>query len=148
MKLTLSAALLAASMVFASPAAAQLEGRPYDLGSFWNVAAIDVEDGHFEEYMTFLSGQWRRVQDYARQQGWILEYHILSNEYPRENEPDLYLVTRFADHPSTAESRRRDAAINAFLQQTPQVQDQASGQRGSMRELGGVMLLRELTFGR
>ena len=148
MKLQLSAALLAASMVFASPAAAQLEGRSYDLASFWNVSAIDVEDGHFEEYMTYLSGQWRRVQDYARQQGWILEYHILANEYPRENEPDLYLVTRFADHASTAEARRRDAAINAYLQQTPQAQDQASGQRGTMRQLGGVMLLRELTFGR
>ena len=144
----LSAALLAASIIVASPAAAQLDGRSYDIGPFWNVSAIDVEDGHFEEYMTFLSGQWRRIQDFTRQQGWTLDYYVLANEYPRENEPDLYLVTRFRDHPSTEEARRRDAAINRFLEQSPMQQDQASGARSSMRTLGGVMLLREMTFGR
>ena len=69
-------------------------------------------------------------------------------EYPREGEPDFYLVTRFADHPSTAEARRRDAAINRFMERTAQQQDQASGARGTMRALGGVTLLREPTFGR
>ena len=139
------AAAFAASLLLAMPASAQ-NGRPYDIGAYWNVSAIDVLDGHFEEYAAYLADRWRSNQEFARAQGWILEYHVLTNEYPRAGEPDIYLITRFADMPSAAEVRRRDAAFMAHVQSTPQAQDQQFGQRNAMRTPGSNWLMREMTF--
>lgn len=146
MRKTIMLAAFAATMALAPPAAAQSTDRPYDLGALWDVTAIDVEDGHFEEYMAFLADRWRSNQEFARSQGWILEYHVLANNYPRQGEPDLYLITRYADYPSAAEIRRRDAAFMQHLSSNPRTQDQEFGQRGSMRRIGSNMMLREMTF--
>ena len=146
MKHAIFVTAFAAALSLTAPAAAQ--DRPYDLGSFWNVSAIDVEDGHFEDYMDFLSKRWRDNQAFAKQQGWLLEYHVLANEFPREGEPDLYLITRYADYPSTAELKRRDKIMLDRMKTTPVQADRESGERGKMRKLGSQMLLRELTFGR
>ena len=106
---------------------------------------IDVEDGQFENYMTWLDGQWKSNQRFAKQQGWLLDYHILSNDDKRPGEPDLYLITRYTDFPSNEEIKRRDAIMLQRMQKTPQVLDKESGERVKMRTQMGGMLLRELT---
>jgi hypothetical protein len=138
-KLLVTAAATAA--LWCTPAQAQ---RSYELGALWNISMIDVEDGQFENYMTWLDGQWKANQKFAKQQGWLLDYHILSNDNNRPGEPDLYLITRYADYPSNAEIKRRDALMLQRMQKTPQVLDQESGARVKMRTQMGSMLLREL----
>jgi hypothetical protein len=138
-KLLVTAAATAA--LWCTPAQAQ---RSYELGALWNISMIDVEDGQFENYMTWLDGQWKANQKFAKQQGWLLDYHILSNDNNRPGEPDLYLITRYADYPSRAEIKRRDAMMLQRMQKTPQVLDQESGARVKMRTQMGSMLLREL----
>jgi hypothetical protein len=142
MKATIAAAALAASLLFAAPAGAQQ--RSYAPGPLWDVASIKVEDGQFENYLDFLNRQWRDNQAYAKSQGWILDYYILSNEYPRADEPDIYLVTRYADFPSNAEIKRRDALMLEHMKSDPHALDRQSGERVKMRTLKGTMMLREL----
>jgi hypothetical protein len=137
----LLATAAAAAALWCTPAQAQ---RSYELGALWNISMIDVEDGQFENYMTWLDGQWKANQKFAKQQGWLLDYHILSNDNNRPGEPDLYLITRYADYPSNAEIKRRDALMLQRMQKTPQVLDQESGARVKMRTQMGSMLLREL----
>lgn len=148
-KLALIAAA-AAGMAVAAPAAAQQSSAPqqssYRLGPLWNMSMIDVEDGQFEAYMDWLSRQWQDNQKFAKQQGWLLDYYILANENSRPGEPDLYLVTRYNDFPSTKEIERRDEIILKRMQMDARTADQQSGQRGTMRKQMGSMLLRELPF--
>lgn len=140
-KLMLSA--LAAGMVLAgAPAIAQ--DSSYRLGSLWTAARIDVEDGQYENYLDYLTSTWRSNQEYAKSQGWILDYHILDNVNARDGEPDIILLTRFADFPSVAEIERRDKMIAARMKQDAHQADAASGQRGKMRTLKGTILYREL----
>ena len=138
------AALGAASIVFAAPAAAQ--DLPLKNGNFWNVAEITIDDGHFGDYADHLAGAYRKSQDFAKSKGWIKDYYILANANKRADEPDLYLVTIF-DHVTTpAEDEAREKEINAFLATSARQGDRESGARAKYRKLGGNMLLQELQY--
>jgi hypothetical protein len=142
MKSLLATAAIAATMLVAMPATAQKSA--YDPGPLWQVDAIKLQDGHAEEYLDFLRHQWQDNQAFAKQQGWLLDYYILANETPRDGEPDIYLVTRFTDYPTTVEIKRRDAIMQQHMQADAHALDRQSGMRSSMRTLKGSMVLREL----
>lgn len=138
------AALGAATIAFASPAAAQ--DYPLKGGNFWYVAEVTIDDGHFADYADHLAGMYRKSQDFAKSKGWIKDSIILSNINKRANEPDLYLVT-ITDHITTpAEDEAREKEFNAFLATSARQQDQQSGARAKFRKLGGNTLLQELLF--
>ncbi|MEO6113440.1 MAG: hypothetical protein ABIP07_03200 [Sphingomicrobium sp.] len=142
MRKTMLTALAAAMMLSAIPVTAQESS--YKLGPLWTAARIDVEDGQYENYMDYLTTTWRDNQEYAKSQGWILDYHILDNINSRDGEPDIVLLTRFADFPSVAEIERRDKLISARMKQDDHQADAASGQRTKMRKLMGSVMYREL----
>lgn len=142
MKKRMLALAALAGCAFATPAIAQQSS--YKLGPMWTAARIDVEDGQFENYMDWLMKVWESNQAFAKSQGWILNYHILDSVNPRDGEPDLILITSFADFPSTAEVERRNAIINQRMNQDDHSADAASGQRNKMRRQMGSVLYREL----
>ena len=139
-KYLLGAAFVAA--LAATPLGAQQSS--YKLGPMWTAARIDVEDGQFENYMDWLMKVWESNQAFAKSQGWILDYHILDSVNARDGEPDLILITRFADMPSVAEMDRRNAIINERMKQDDHSADAASGQRTKMRRQMGSVLYREM----
>lgn len=137
------AAVVAASLslAFAVPALAD-DPWPTEDGDYVQVSMISVKDGHDLHYAQFLAGQWRKNQDFAKAQGWITGYEILINVNRRPGEPDIYLVTRFAEIANKAEGKKRDAAMDAFLQETTAQMQAASGERASYRTQMGSQLLR------
>ena len=140
-KWIIGAAALASALT-ATPALAQESS--YKLGPLWSAGRIDVEDGQYENYMDWLMKAWADNQAFAKSQGWILDYHILDSVNPRDGEPDLILITRFADYPSVAETDRRNAIINKRMSQDDHSADAASGQRTKMRRQMGSVLYREI----
>lgn len=131
-----------AGLAFSTPAMAQ--DSSYKLGSLWTANRIAVEDGQFENYMDWLTKVWADNQAFAKSQGWILDYHILSTMNRRDGEPDLILLTRFADFPSVEEMERRDDIMNKRMNQDDHSSDAASGQRNKMRRQMGSVTYREL----
>jgi len=144
MRKTMIAALGAATMLFAFPAAAQdfaVKG-----GDYWTVAEITIDDGHFGEYADHLAGLYRKSVDFQKSKGWIKASYILANVNKRADEPDLYLVT-ISDRPTTpAEDEARAKETNAYLQSSARQGDTQSGERAKYRHLGGNMLLQELDY--
>ena len=130
------------AMLITTPAFAQQSS--YKLGPLWNAARIDVEDGQYENYLDWLMKVWADNQAFAKSQGWILDYYILDNMNQRDGEPDLVLLTRFADFASVAELDRRNAIINERMKQDDHSADAASGQRKVMRRQMGSIMYREL----
>jgi hypothetical protein len=131
-----------AGLALSTPAMAQ--DSSYKLGSLWTANRIAVEDGQFENYMDWLTKVWADNQAFAKSQGWILDYHILSTMNRRDGEPDLILLTRFADFPSVEEMERRDDIMNKRMNQDDHSSDAASGQRNKMRRQMGSVTYREL----
>jgi hypothetical protein len=144
MRKTMIAALGAATMLFAFPAAAQ--EIPLANGNFWNVAEITIDDGHFATYADHLAGQYRKSMDFQKSKGWIKDYYILANNNKRAGEPDLYLVTIFDRMTTPAEDLSREKEINAFMAQTSRQAGANSGNRAKYRKLGGNMLLQEQVY--
>lgn len=113
-------------------------------GGLWTAARIDVEDGQYERYMDYLTSEWIPNQEFAKSQGWISDFHVLDSTNPRDGEPDIILITRFADFPSVAEMERRNKIVSERMKADDHAQDAASGQRMKMRRLMGSVLYREV----
>jgi hypothetical protein len=127
---------------FATPALAQQSSLK--MGSLWNVSRIGIEDGQGEIYADYLAKTWIPSQEFAKSQGWIQDYSIFENINARDGEPDLILITRFAEYPSVAEMERRNAIMNKRMSQDDHSAAAASGERSKMRKLMGTTLYREL----
>ncbi len=132
------------SMAVAGPAAAQDSENPFKRGAYWSVTGIHVNDGSGLKYANHLANNWVRSQEFAKSKGWISGYHILSNAYPREGEPDIYLVTIFKEMTSAEEDDKRSKDWLEFNKSTMAKMQAESGERAEYRTVGGDMLLTEM----
>ncbi len=138
-------AAAAVSLAFASPVLAQSE-FPLVPGDYVDMAMITIDDGHNLDYANFLAGEWRKQQEFAKSQGWITGYEILSNVDKRKGEPDIYLVTKFTMMPDAAESAKRDEAFRKYMATTDSQMEKESGSRATYRHVIGSMLLQKLEW--
>lgn len=141
-----AAALIAAPFVLALSTPAAAQNYPLDYGEYSDVTGIDILDGGGVQYATWLATEWRKNQEFAKSQGWISDYRVYSNLYPREGEPDLYLMITYAKMPDAAESMRRDEAYRAFTNKNDTQMSAESGNRGKFRKVLSTSLLGELKF--
>lgn len=146
MRKLLLATLFAApiALALALPAAAQ--NSPFDYGDLTDVTGIDILDGGGMEYSNYLAKEWRKSQEFAKTQGWISDYKVYSNLYPREGEADLYLMITYAKMPDGAESMRRDDEYRVYMKKNDTQMATESGNRGKFRKVTSQMLLGEMKF--
>ena len=144
MRKLMLAALGAATMLLAVPAAAQ--DLPVVGGDYWDVTSVRIDDGHFGDYADFLAGQYRKQNEFAKSKGWIKAYYIFSNVNPRKDEPDLYLVTVSDRLPTPAEQIARNKEMNAYLQSDDRKQLAGSGQRATYRHIDADTLLQQMVW--
>ena len=137
----IGAAALAMLFGTGSALAQQSSMKP---GPMWTAARIMVEDGQMQNYMDYLTKTWMANQDYAKSQGWLLDYHILQSSNPRDGEPNIVLISRFKDMPSAAEADRRTEILDKRLSQDSHSAAAASGDRNKMRHQMGSVLYREM----
>lgn len=132
-------------LAFATPAMAD-DAYPMNLGDYVELSGIKIDDGHTVDYLNHVAGLWRRGQEFAKQQGWITSYEVLANAYPRNGEPDIYLIVRTPRLNDAAEDQKREQAYRAYMQRTIAQLETESGDRAKYRHLSETMLLRELRF--
>lgn len=138
---SVACAAAAVALGFGVPAAAQ--DLPITPGAYWDVSEIDVVDGQDAAYIDFLAASWKKSQEFAKKKGYIDNYYVLTNEYRRDGEPDLYLVTVYKKWYDTAEQERQRKEYEAFMQADQRKLMAESGGRAVMRKQVGSMLLRE-----
>jgi|SRR6185503_2119648 hypothetical protein len=138
------AALGAVTMAMAAPTVAQ--ELPLNPGDYWDVTSVKIDDGHFADYADFLAGDFRKQNEYAKSKGWIKGYYILSNNNPRKDEADLYLITVFDHVPTAAEQMARDKEMNTYLATTDRKAMAASGARATYRHITSDELLQEMVW--
>jgi len=144
----LTAALaLGLALGAAAPQAAMAASEwPLDPGDYVEISTIKIDDGHMLDYANHLAGDWRKSQDFSKAQGWITDYQIWMNEYPRAGEPDIYLVTWVPKFATPAEEMKRDEAYKAYMKTTEAAMQAASGKRDEYRHLSGSMLMKNLVW--
>ena len=135
----------ALAMAVSLPATAQDE-NPWKAGNYWNVSGIHVKDGGGLKYAQYLATEWVRTQEYAKAQGWISDFMVLSNTHPREGEPNLYLITISPSLASSDEADKRGRMMREFNKTTIAQMQASSAGRAEVREVGGQMQLRQLVL--
>ena len=138
------ACVAVSTLAFAIPATAQ--ELPVSPGAYWDVSSIDVIDGQDAAYIDFLASRWKASQEFAKKKGYIDSYHVLTNDYRRDGEPDLYLVVVYKKMYDTAEQERQRKEYEAFMRADQRKLIAESGGRAVMRKQMGTMLLREWTL--
>jgi hypothetical protein len=140
----LSGAFVAAvlSVGLAAPAVAD-ESR-YEYGNVWYVSDIDVLDGQFENYMTWLADEWVKFRKLNTQYGNEVGYYVLANTQARNGEPDLYLVTINKDFQTIAEGLATEKKINEAMAKDRKQFEKEGAERGPMRKTMGSIELIEL----
>jgi hypothetical protein len=131
----LSAVVLLAAVpapAAATPAASDPDAPVFENGPVWNFTEVKTQDGHFDDYMKWLSTQWKGQEE------------ALTDA--RANEGDIMLAVEFPnmaafDH-SVAEQYELQKRIFGSLSQASQ-QESA---RGSIRTILADYMMREAVF--
>ena len=132
--------------VFSSQVLAQ-GGRNYTEGEVTQVAAIKVTPGHLDKYMAYLASTWTKEQAALKEAGVITDYRIYSTTPRRPDDPDLYLVTTYANMAAFDGLDERSDAVTAKALGSTREQDmKGMADRNSYREIVGTELIRELKF--
>lgn len=137
-------ALGAMALAFALPQASTAQEDPFIGGDYVEVTGVSVDDGHYMDYASFLSGYYKSQEEFAIKQGWQTNWELLANVHKRAGEPDLYLVRRYHDLPSGAEGDKRAAQIRAEVKMSDAQMEAASGDRAKFRHIMGSQLLQVL----
>lgn len=140
------AALGAAALAFSAPVLSQDDPYPMEGGDYVEVTGIELSDGASLKYAQWLAGEWRANEDFFVAQGWNTRYELLTNEFPRKGEPDIYIVRYFPNFISNAEAdRRRKVVMERYRRTEEKLQEESAG-RASYRTVSGSMLLRKMEW--
>ena len=136
-----------AVLLLAGVVSVQAQERPYKDGPVVEVTSVKLEDGQFENYMEYLSKNWRGVMEESKKAGIVLDYHVLAARPQDQDDADLYLVVMY---PNMATLDDMEAKLDPIQTKVTKMNfrqaDEASGKRTVMRTILGSELLRELTF--
>jgi hypothetical protein len=145
----LAGAALAAALAFggaAGSAQAQSAERVYDNGPVWTVGYVETKPGMFDDYMAYLNGPYKVLQEAAKKRGDILAYHVLAVDSPREHEPDVILLIEFKNMAVFDRSLAElDKDTNAAFGSNTK-SNQSAIKREDIRILHGGVTARELVF--
>lgn len=120
--------------------------RVFKNGDYWEVSSIIIVGGQWLNYVKHLSTKWRDLQDFTNSKGQINGYKIIINQYPRDGEPDMYLITMFE---AMATKTQEDERYKVYMERSKSTivkMEENSGELVVIRHLSGNSLLREVTF--
>ena len=122
------------------------EEPPFIGGDYWEVTGIKVADGGGLKYARWLAGEWRKNSEFAKSEGWIKDFMVISNVHARADEPDLYLVRVFENMATVAEGEERRKKYMAWAKKSMDKMAAESGNRAEYRTVMSSSLLQQMKF--
>ncbi len=141
-----SKAILAAFALaaFATATHAQ-EQRPYKDGPVVEMTYVKIKPGKFDEYMKFLAGPYRKVQEENKKAGLISGWAVYGIRAKTQSDPDVVLTTTYPNMAALDRGEEGDA-VGSRVMGSFSTQDKAFADRGTMRDILGSQLMRELVL--
>ena len=137
-------ALAASAAIMALPALAAGENAPsFETGPVWDFAQVQTKDGHFDEYMRWLSTEWKAQQEALKKRGVIVDYKVYLVSAPRQNEPDIILATEYKNMAAFDTPVAQQYAMFAEISGSLVKANQEQAARGSLRTIMGDVMARE-----
>jgi L-rhamnose mutarotase len=117
--------------------------KVYKEGPVTDVSFIKVKPGQFDNYMKWLDGPWKKLMEAQKQAGLITSYAVYASQPRNPQEADVILAVTFPNMAALDRADEADAVAAKVLGSSTQ-QDKGTIDRGSMREVLGSQLMREM----
>jgi hypothetical protein len=135
--------LLAAPLLFVATSALAQE-RAYTEGVVMEISAIKIMPGMFDAYMKYLDTTYKGLMEEYKKAGLIVGYGVVQTNARSPHDPDLFLTITYKNWAALDGLEDRMEPIANKVWGSRAASNQASADRGKMRETLGVEYVQEL----
>ncbi len=140
-------ALLAIALAATAPATAapvDPDAPVYENGPVWDFTEVKTADGHFDDYMSWLSTKWKTQEEALKKAGLISGYKVFVMMDPREGDGDLMLAIEYPNMAVFDRSVADQYALQKKIFGIPLAEaSQQQVARGSIRTIKADYMMRE-----
>ena len=129
-----------------SPNALAQDDRHYTDGPVTEVDYIQVEYGHFEEYIDWLNSTWKPTMEATKKAGLIIDYKVFSATPKSPDQSNIYLWITFKNAAAALDKgvELEDVAKKVIC--STECQNKARVARSEYRKVLGTEYIRELVL--
>jgi hypothetical protein len=137
-------AVAASLTLLALPAIAADSNAPsFENGPVWDVAQIKTKDGHFDDYMKWVSTEWKSQEEALKKNGVITDYKVYLISNPRTDEPDILLAQQYKNMAAFDTPMAQQYAMQVKIGGSIAKANVAQAARGSLRTIMSDVMMRE-----
>ena len=118
--------------------------RQYTEGPVTQVGYIQVEYGHFEEYIEWLNSTWKPTMEAFKKAGLIIDYKVLKLTPKAPDQPNLSLNITFKNGAAAFDKGVELEEVAKKVIGSTEVQNKARVARNNYRKVFGTEYVREL----
>src|SRR5215471_2691330 len=120
--------------------------RQYSEGPVTEVDYIQVEYGHFEEYIDWLNSTWKPTMEAMKKAGLIIDYKVVKATPKTPDQPNVFLMITFKDGAAALDKGVEQEEVAKKVIGSTEVQNNARVGRNQYRRVLGIEYVRELIF--
>lgn len=122
------------------------DARAYKEGPVTQVTFVKIKPGQFDNYMKWLDANYKPLNEALMKAKVIVGYKVYGQDARDPHDADLILTVTYANMAALDNLDERVDPIAEKLQGSRDKQNQGFADRGSMREILGEKLVRELVL--
>ena len=139
--IVISMCLAASSLALAARAQ---DVRHYSEGPVTEVDYIQVEYGHFEEYIDWLNSTWKPTMEAFKKAGLIIDYKVLKLTPKAPDQPNISLCITFKNGAAALDKGVELEEVAKKVIGSTEVQNKARVGRNEYRKVLGTEYVREI----
>jgi len=121
------------------------EDRPYSLGPVTSVSYIRVKPGQYDNYMRYLAGPYRKQLEANVKAGLVVTWKVFDASPRNDKEPNVILTVTYPNM-ATLDKQKEFDDIATQVHGSFSSMDKAFADRGTMRDVLGGELIREVVL--
>lgn len=118
--------------------------RQYADGPVTEVDYIDVEYGHFAEYIDWLNSTWKPTMEAMKKAGLIIDYKVFQATPKSPDQPNVYLTIIYKNGAAALDNGVELEYVARNVICSTECQNKARAVRNGYRKVLGTEYLREL----
>jgi hypothetical protein len=118
--------------------------RQYTDGPVTELDYIQVEYGHFEEYVDWLNSTWKPTMEAMKKAGLIIDYKVVKATPKTPDQPNIILMISFKDGAAALDKLVEQEEVAKKVIGSTEFQNKARVGRNEYRKVLGVEYVREL----
>ena len=118
--------------------------RQYTDGPVTELDYIQVEYGHFEEYVDWLNSTWKPTMEAMKKAGLIIDYKVVRTTPKTPDQPNIILMITFKDGAAALDKGVELEEVAKKVIGSTEFQNKARVGRNQYRKFLGIEYVREL----